>query len=54
MSVSGFCDECGRLITIVPKGTQPGGRQQKWYPVYHPAPGDDSGGPPCPGTQRAL
>lgn len=50
----GYCAKCGRLVKIEARGTVPGRRQQLWYPLKHPKPGDDTGGTDCEGVKEPL
>jgi hypothetical protein len=55
MPILGYCSVCGKLVPIEAKGLKsPRARQQAWYPVKHPKPGDDTGGENCPGMKTPL
>ena len=54
MAVRGYCALCGRLVTIEARGWWPDRRNQKWWPVRHVRPGDDTGGKDCDGTGVPL
>lgn len=52
----GYCNECGRLVTILPgeRHEAVGRSSRRWYPVKHPKLGDDTGGEDCPGVKKEI